>query len=169
MPILFHHLREVKVRGLYIFVSLTLTMSVCLFFWQEVLFVLTYPLNTDRIIFTNLPEVFMVIVKMSILFACWFNLPHLIYNVWLFLAPALYEDEKRRFGWISVASLLVFQIAVLCAYYVVLPVFAHYFLGFQVDSSELHVEVEPRLAEYVNIVVSLFLALSFQVRTVLIA
>ncbi len=80
--------------------------------------------------FSGLVEPFFVYLKVGFLGALVLASPFIIYQVWSFVAPALYDKERRLFMPVFALSVLLFIVGVCFAYFVVFPVAFKYLLGY---------------------------------------
>lgn len=109
---------------------------------------------TIKLINTELSSQFMVHVSTSVYLALLFVLPYIVVELYRYIAPALYENERRYSASVAVAIYLLFMLGVLMSYYVLFP-FALRFLGtYQVAAS---VENQITLDSYISTFVSLTL------------
>ena len=90
---------------------------------------LAYP-ELGKLVYTNLPEAFLSYIKVSLLVGLMASLPYLLFQVWLFVAPGLLEEEKRTLRRILVWSTGLFAGGAVFAFSVVLPRILHYFMSF---------------------------------------
>jgi sec-independent protein translocase protein TatC len=92
-------------------------------------------------------------------------------QIWAFVAPGLYKNEKSAFLPFLVATPVLFLMGAALLYYVMLPVAWEFFLGFQESGSEesLPIELEARVGEYISLVMKLIFAfgLCFQLPVLL--
>lgn len=114
-----------------------------------------------RIINRDLSAPFMIHMQLSFIVALVFVFPYILWELWRFVAPALYADEKKRIGNVVLMSSLMFYIGVLFGYYLVAP-FSIEFLGTYQLSTEVENTVD--LSSYVDSVTGLAFAcgLAFQ-------
>lgn len=104
---------------------------------------------------------FFVPMKVAMMAAFVISLPHTIYQMWSFIAPGLYAHEKKLMLPVILASTLLFLLGISFAYFLVLPVV----FGFIVGSAPVGVAVMTDIAEYLDFVITLFMAfgLAFEV------
>ena len=102
--------------------------------------------KNSQIIFTGLAEPFFTAVKISLFAGFFFSLPFILYQIWAFIAPGLYEHEKKLILPFVFWGTIMFVAGAAFAYYVVFPV------GFKVlvtfGGSEF--TAMPRISEYVS-------------------
>lgn len=88
-----------------------------------------YP-ELGKLVYTNLPEAFLSYIKVSLLVGLMLSFPYLLFQIWLFVAPGLLEQEKRTLRRILIWSTSLFAGGAVFAFGVVLPRILHYFMGF---------------------------------------
>lgn len=173
------HLLELRRRLLICMVFFTLAFCIAYFFAQDIYAFLLQPLvktfgetEQRRMIYTGLHEAFFTYLKLSFCTALFFTFPFILNQVWKFLAPGLYQHEKsslRIFFWMTP---FLFVAGAALAYYVVFPLAWHFFLGFETSAQEtlVPVQLEPRVGEYLGLVIQLILAfgLSFELPVALL-
>lgn len=118
-----------------------------------------FPKGTDMV-FTALPEGFMVHLRVSFWFALWFSMPVALYQGWCFIAPGLYRHEKRAILKISFWVLACFFIGVAFTYWFVIP----RLLTLSSRIALYGIEPLPRLQNYLFFVMEslLFISLLFE-------
>ena len=95
---------------------------------------------------TGLPEAFFTFLKVAFLASLIFASPVIIYEFWMFVAPGLYDKEKRLLVPIMLLSSLFFIGGALFGYFVVFPVAFKFFLGFATDI----IRPLPSMKEYLS-------------------
>lgn len=113
-----------------------------------------------RMIFTALQEAFITQVKVAFFIAISITFPFILLQVWRFVAPALYGDEKGAFLPFLIATPVLFVMGGSMVYFVVAPLAFEFFLSFQMSGIEgaLPIEVEPRISEYLSLMMRLMFA-----------
>jgi sec-independent protein translocase protein TatC len=114
-----------------------------------------------RIINRDLSAPFMIHLQLSFIVAIVFVFPYILWELWRFVAPALYEQEKKKIGNVVLMSSLMFYVGVMFGYFFVAP-FSIEFLGTYHLSNEVDNTVD--LSSYVDSVTGLAFAcgLTFQ-------
>ena len=104
---------------------------------------------------------FFVPMKVAMLAAFVISLPHTLYQIWAFVAPGLYANEKKLMVPVIVSSFVLFIVGMAFAYFAVFPVV----FGFIVKSAPAGVAVMTDIAQYLDFVMTLFMAfgLAFEV------
>lgn len=173
------HLLELRRRLLICLFFFFVAFGVAYFFAQDIYAFLMQPLvqsfgenQQRRMIYTGLHEAFFTYLKLSFCTALFFTFPFMLNQIWKFLAPGLYRHEKhslRIFFWMTP---FLFVTGAALAYYVVFPLAWQFFLGFETTAEQtlVPVELEPRVGEYLGLVIQLVLAfgLSFELPVALL-
>ena len=116
--------------------------------------------NGGRMIYTALHEGFFTQVKVAFFISISITFPILLIQVWKFVAPGLYQNEKKAFMPFLIATPILFFIGASMVYYIVIHLAWDFFLSFQVSSinGALPIELEPRISEYLSLVMKLIFA-----------
>lgn len=111
-------------------------------------------------IFTALHEAFFTYVKVAFFTAAFIAFPLFSIQLWMFVAPGLYRSERRAFLPFLAATPVLFCLGGALVYYAVMPVAWEFFLDFQrpADPGELPIEVEPKVDQYLSLVMRLIFA-----------
>ena len=166
MPLL-DHLIELRKRLLYSFVALIVMFGPCWYFSKTIYNFLAQPLANAlsqqagrHLIFTDLTEAFFTDLRVAFWAAFCLAFPIIASQIWLFVAPGLYKQERRAFLPYLVASPLLFIMGGALVYYVIFPVAWRFFLSFESPGGNgtLPIEVEPKVSEYLTLVMRLMLA-----------
>ncbi len=161
---LLDHLVELRRRLLYCVIALTGTFAVCMYFADEIFAFLVRPLaqafgpGQGRLVYTKLYEAFFVQVKVALFAAFMLAFPIIANQIWLFVAPGLYKQEKRAFLPFLIATPVLFMLGAALAYFVVMPTAFHFFLGFQGHAGGLTQEALPAMGDYLSLVMHFILA-----------
>jgi sec-independent protein translocase protein TatC len=125
-----------------------------------------------RMIFTALHEAFFTQIKVGFFAALFVSFPLILLQIWRFIAPGLYQTERRAFIPFLIATPMLFLIGGAMVYYLVIPIAWDFFLSFQIAATEssLPIEVEPRISEYLSLVMGLIFAfgIAFELPVVLL-
>ena len=128
--------------------------------------------NGGRMIYTALHEGFFTQVKVAFFISICISLPIFLTQIWRFVAPGLYLNEKKAFLPFLLATPILFIAGASMVYYLVVPLAWDFFLSFQatgVDGS-LPIELEPRISEYLSLIMKLIFAfgLCFELPVILL-
>ncbi len=177
MPLL-EHLVELRKRLLYSALALLVMLGPCYYFSREIYDFLAQPLadalghETGRhLIYTDLTEAFFTNLRVAFWAAFCLAFPIIASQIWLFVAPGLYKQERRAFLPYLIATPVLFLMGGALVYYVLFPVAWRFFLSFESPGGPgtLPIEVEPKVSEYLTLVMRLILAfgLAFQLPVLL--
>jgi len=145
------HIAELRKRLAYSIGALFVAFFVAFYFYEPILEWMTLPLkevlpDDSYMIATGVPEVFFTAVKVSLFSGFLLALPFILYQFWLFIAPGLYEHEKRYVWPFVFFASGMFFLGAAFAYYIVVP----YGFAFLVNFAEQIVTVAPKINEYVG-------------------
>jgi sec-independent protein translocase protein TatC len=166
MPLL-DHLIELRRRLIYCVLGVLALFLICYWFAPQIYQVLVQPLanvlaekgGDRRMIFTALHEAFFTYVKVAFFAAMFLAFPIIATQVWKFVAPGLYRDERRAFLPFLIATPLLFFAGGAMAYYVVFPMAWHFFIGFEMSGDHgLPIQLEAKVDEYLSLVMQLIFA-----------
>ena len=160
---LLDHLIELRTRIVRALVALGVGFAICLYFADDILGLLVYPLKQafpngqGQLIFTKLPEVFFVELKVALFAGFFVSFPVIANQMWAFIAPGLYAREKKAFLPFLLATPVLFTAGASLAYFLVMPTAFKFFLGFGGTAGGLKVEALPSAGEYLNLVMQFIL------------
>ncbi|MGL6071217.1 twin-arginine translocase subunit TatC [Craterilacuibacter sp.] len=119
-----------------------------------------------QMIATDVTAPFFVPVKVTMLVAFLISLPNTLYQVWGFIAPGLYQHEKRLIAPLVISSVLLFFIGMAFAYYLVFPVV----FGFMSAVTPTGVAMMTDIDKYLSFVLGMFVAfgVTFEVPVIVI-
>ena len=124
-----------------------------------------------RLIFTALHEAFITYLKVAFFAAFFLTSPIILTQIWKFIAPALYNNEKKALLPYLVATPILFFIGGILVYYFIMPIAIKFFLSFESAQSatNIAIELEAKVNEYLSLIMRLIFAfgLSFQLPVVL--
>jgi sec-independent protein translocase protein TatC len=177
MPLL-DHLVELRSRLLYAAVALVLSFLVCFYFAAPIFNFLVAPLtelwagqSSKRLIYTALHEKFFTEIKVAFFAGTFLAFPIIANQIWKFVAPGLYRNEKGAFLPFLIATPVLFFTGGAFVYYFVFPVAWAFFAGFEqaATAGNLAIELEPKVDQYLYLVMRLIFAfgLSFELPVIL--
>jgi len=153
------HLEELRRRLVACAIAVGVGFVASYAFSERLFQVLIMPLKAvmpegDRLIFTNLPEMFFTYLKVAFLSGILLMAPFIFYQLWMFVAPGLYRNEKKFVIPFVVASTILFVGGSLFGYFVVFPFGFKFFIGF----SNEYVKALPSVKEYFSFAIKLLFA-----------
>ena len=124
-----------------------------------------------RLIFTALHETFITYIKVAFFAAIFLGSPVLLIQIYKFIAPGLYKNEKKAILPYLVSTPILFLLGGLLVYYLVMPLAIKFFLSFETlgSSSNLPIQLEAKVNEYLSLIMRLIFAfgISFQLPVLL--
>lgn len=163
MPLL-EHLTELRTRLLYSLVGFVVVFLLCFALaFQPVLTIVTAPLEAAcraqgkscPVIYTSLIEPFFTQVKISAFAALCVTFPLIASQIYKFVAPGLYKNERTALVPFLVATPIMFAVGATFLYFVLLPLALHFFVSYQ---QYVGIELMPKIGEYIDLVMKLVLA-----------
>lgn len=152
---LLDHLIELRRRLLWSVAALGACFAVCLYFARPIFAFLVQPLvraGQGKIIYTQIFEAFFVEIKVAFFAALMLAFPIIANQLWQFVAPGLYRNEKRALLPFLLATPLLFLCGAALAYYVAVPVALHFLLGFQGNLGGIQQEALPAVGNYLSFI-----------------
>ena len=174
MATLTGHVMELRKRILWSFLAMVFGTVLCFFFKEQIFSFLVQPFadamhkvgGTNRMISTGSTEIFMTYLRVSFFAGCFLTFPFLLWQVWMFVAPGLYKNEKGVFLPYLVATPVLFFLGGAMVYYLIMPAAWTFLLHFQStgENTALRNDHEQSVGEYLSIVMTLIFVfgLSFQ-------
>ena len=154
MPLL-DHLIELRSRLLWSFLALAIAFGISLYFARPIFGFLVQPLlasGQTKLIYTAIFEAFFVEIKVAFFAATFFSFPVFATQLWRFVAPGLYNKEKRAFLPFLLATPVLFIIGASMAYFMAIPVALEYLLGFGGTVGGVEQQALPGVDNYLNFV-----------------
>ncbi|MGD9368079.1 MAG: twin-arginine translocase subunit TatC [Desulfobacteraceae bacterium] len=153
------HLEELRKRLIICFVAVGVGFAASYAFKEKLFYILVAPLQKamksgDTLIYTHLPEAFFTFLKTALISGILLASPILLYQFWMFIAPGLYDREKRLLIPILLLSTLFFTGGALFGYFIVFPWGFKFFLSFATDT----IRPMPSMREYLSFAAKLLLA-----------
>ena len=122
--------------------------------------------NSRRLIFTALHETFITYLKVAFFAAIFLGSPVLLIQIYKFIAPGLYKNEKKAILPYLISTPILFLLGGLLVYYLVMPLAIKFFLSFETMGSNttLPIQLEAKVNEYLSLIMRLIFAfgISFQ-------
>ena len=165
------HLIELRSRLLRSIVAVVVVL-LCLFpFAKQIYAVLAAPLLKalpagSTMIATDVTGTFLVPLKLTLMMAFLVALPYVLYQMWAFVAPGLYQHEKRLALPVIVSSVFFFGFGMAFAYFIVFPVAFGFFAGY----APVGVQMMTDIDKYLSFVLTMFVAfgITFEVPVVVV-
>lgn len=163
---LVEHLTELRNRLAVCVVAFFVLSCIAYLFAEDIYAFLVAPLaealpgEDRRMIYTGLTEAFFTYMKLAMFAGGFLAFPFVAMQVWKFVAPGLYKNEKKAFLPFLIATPILFVLGAAFAYYGVFPMAWKFFAGFETLGGEgmLAISLETRVSEYLGLVMKLIFA-----------
>ena len=160
------HLLELRNRLLRIFIAVLVIFAILFPFSEALYLYISEPLraflpSASTMIATEVTSPFLTPFKLTLVSAMFISMPYTLYQLWAFVAPALYQQEKKVAVPLFFASVILFYTGMAFAYYLVFPLVFMFFTSVAPEE----ISVMPDIRAYLDFVLKLFMAfgLSFQI------
>jgi sec-independent protein translocase protein TatC len=153
------HLEELRKRLIASFVAMGVGFAICYAFKERLFLFLARPLEErlpegSTLQYISIPEAFLTYLKLSLFGGFVLALPVIFYEVWRFVAPGLYEREKRYLVPFVLLSMIFFLGGASFCYYIVFPFVFQFFMSFSGDS----LLAMPAIRQYLSFATRLLIA-----------
>jgi len=173
------HLTELRSRLIKSIFYLFIFFIICYFFSENIYSFLVAPyaeaVKDDpinrRMIFTALHETFITYLKVAFFAAMFVASPIILTQIWKFVAPGLYKNEKKALLPYLIATPTLFLLGGMLVYYLIMPLAIKFFLSFETSANlnYLPIQLEAKVNEYLSLIMRLIFAfgISFQLPVLL--
>lgn len=156
---LISHLVELRNRLLRCVICIAVIFVGLVYFSNDIYHFVASPLTEvmpkgATMIATNIQTPFFTPIKLTAIVSVFISVPYLLYQIWAFVAPALYQHEKRMIYPLLFSSTILFYCGVAFAYYVVFP----FVFGFFTQTAPEGVAIATDISSYLDFALALFLA-----------
>jgi sec-independent protein translocase protein TatC len=156
---LLDHLQELRSRLIRAVAAILMVSAVCMAFSERLFSAFASPISRllpkdMPLVFTGLPDPFFVYLKLSFICGVFIALPYVLYQLWQFISPGLFDKERKTALPFVLLATLLFYVGAIFAYLVVFPAAFSFFLSYQTE------ELKPMISirEYVSLIMVLMLA-----------
>jgi sec-independent protein translocase protein TatC len=160
-----HH-QELRKRLITVFLAITVCTAIAYGFSEKIAWLFLTPLFQaspliNKLVYTNLPEAFLSYIKLSLLVGLVASFPIIIYQLWMFIAPGLKNNEKSFATTVVFWATLLFASGAAFAFLAVLPKMLHYFMSY----ASPNLEPLPKFGDYLTFIARTMLAfgLAFEI------
>jgi sec-independent protein translocase protein TatC len=174
---LMEHLIELRSRLIKAILAFAVAMIGCFFFAKQIYNVLTWPYiwvagpENSKFIYTGLLEYFVVQLKLAAFGGAFIAFPVIATQIYMFVAPGLYRNEKQAFLPYLIATPFFFLLGSMVVYIVVWPMLARFSLSMQQmgGDGQATIELLPKVEDYLSLMMKLMLAfgIAFQLPVIL--
>ncbi|MEX0751538.1 MAG: twin-arginine translocase subunit TatC [Xanthobacteraceae bacterium] len=173
---LMEHLIELRSRLIKSVAAFAVMFALCFFFAKSIYNVLVWPFvwiagaEHSKFIYTALLEYFITQIKLAMFGAAFLSFPVVAAQIYMFVAPGLYRNERKAFLPYLVATPVFFLLGSLMVYFLVMPMLVRFSLGMQqVGDGQAEIALLPKVGEYLSLMTALIFAfgIAFQLPVIL--
>ena len=173
---LMDHLIELRQRLIYSTIGIGIGVVICFAFATDIYNLLVWPYQVARgegqkieMIYTAPHEFFFTKLKLALFGAVFLAFPIIAYQVYKFVAPGLYKNEKAAFQPYLLWTFLLFILGALVVYFVVMPLAMMFFLSMEQTGGDVEIHLQAKVSEYLSLIMTLILGfgIMFQLPVVL--
>lgn len=175
---LIEHLTELRDRLIKTLIAMAVMFVICFYFADQVFNILVWPyqqavgVDTQlRLIYTAPQEYFFTQLKLSLFGALFLSFPVIAMQVYKFVAPGLYTNERGAFIPFLAATPILFLLGGSLVYFIIMPLAMTFFLSLEQagGQGQASIQLVARVSEYLSLIMTLLFAfgLCFQMPVVL--
>jgi sec-independent protein translocase protein TatC len=175
---LMDHLIELRSRLIKALIAFFLTMILCFVFAKYIYNILLFPFELAagsgvavKLIYTAPQEFLITQIKLALFGAAFLSFPVVATQIYMFVAPGLYKQERGAFLPYLIATPICFLLGAMFVYFIAMPLAMRFFLGMQQLGGEGQAEISllPRVSEYLSLIMALIFAfgICFQLPVIL--
>ena len=156
------HLVELRTRLLRSIICILFVLACLLFFSNDIYHIVANPLISQlpkgsSMIATDIAAPFFTPIKLTAVISIFISIPYILYQIWGFVAPALYQHEKRLVMPLIISSTVLFYIGIAFAYFAVFPLAFYFFI----HTAPVDVAINTDITKYLDFVMTLFIVFGF--------
>ncbi len=156
------HLQELRSRIIRSLIVILVCFLGLIYFSNDIYLLLSQPLmsflpSNSSMIATEVASPFLTPLKLTFYASLLISMPFLLNQIWRFIAPGMYENEKSLSFLLMLSSLLLFYLGILFTYFLVLPLVFSFFTGSAPDG----ILIMTDISRYLDFVLSMMFAFSF--------
>lgn len=163
---LIEHLIELRQRLLYSMIALAIMFVACFFFAKDIFNILLGPFEQAagdaadlELIYTAPQEYFFTQLKLSLFGAFFLAFPVIASQLYMFVAPGLYKNERGAFLPFLVATPVLFLLGASLVYFIVMPLAMGFFLSMEQSGDNVaSIQLVARVSEYLGLIMTLIFA-----------
>lgn len=150
-PAALTHIDDLRKRLIRSFVAIGVGITLLYIFKEPLFEALLAPLHNLanpplRVVYTGVAELFFLYLKVATWGGVFIALPYVLWEIWGFLAPGLYDREKKMFGPLLFAVPFLFYAGGLFAFYGAVPAALDFFMGYE----QAGLTAQPSIREYLS-------------------
>jgi len=167
------HLLELRTRLIRVLVCLGILSVAGIPFASQIYAFVASPLLDilpagSSMIATQVTSPFMAPLKLVLFSALLITMPYLFYEIWMFMSPGLYKNEKSFVAPLMVSTILLFSAGVVFAYLVVLPIIFKFFIGVAPESIQVMTDINQYLSFVIKLIFAFGIAFEIPIATFLL-
>ncbi|WP_088345482.1 MULTISPECIES: twin-arginine translocase subunit TatC [Rhodomicrobium] len=173
---LLDHLIELRTRLIWAIAGVTVAFVICIFFAKDIYNILVLPYRWAvggdvpiSMIYTAPQEFFFTQLRLALFGAVFLAFPIIASQIYMFVAPGLYKNERKAFLPYLIATPVLFILGGMLVYFMIMPLAMKFFLSMQQTDGPVHIELTARVSEYLSLIMTLILGfgICFQLPVVL--
>jgi sec-independent protein translocase protein TatC len=161
---LIEHLIELRQRLIYALVGVGIGFIICFAFATDIYNLLVWPYQVARgegqkieMIYTAPHEFFFTKLKLALFGAVFLAFPIIAYQLYKFVAPGLYRNERQAFRPYLLWTFILFITGALVVYFIVMPLAMIFFLSMEQTGGQVEIHLQARVSEYLSLIMTLIL------------
>jgi sec-independent protein translocase protein TatC len=173
---LMDHLIELRQRLIYALIGIGIGFVICFAFATQIYNVLVWPYQVARgagqkieMIYTAPHEFFFTKLKLALFGAVFLAFPLIAFQIYKFVAPGLYRNERQAFRPYLLWTFLLFITGAMVVYFIVMPLAMTFFLSMEQTGGQVEIHLQAKVSEYLSLIMTLILGfgIMFQLPVVL--
>jgi sec-independent protein translocase protein TatC len=173
---LMDHLIELRQRLIYALIGIGIGFVICFAFATQIYNILVWPYQVARgagqkieMIYTAPHEFFFTKLKLALFGAVFLAFPLIAYQIYKFVAPGLYRNERDAFRPYLLWTFLLFITGAMVVYFIVMPLAMTFFLSMEQTGGPVEIHLQAKVSEYLSLIMTLILGfgIMFQLPVVL--
>jgi sec-independent protein translocase protein TatC len=173
---LMDHLIELRQRLIYALIGIGIGFIFCFAFATQIYNVLVWPYQVARgagqkieMIYTAPHEFFFTKLKLALFGAVFLAFPLIAFQIYKFVAPGLYKNERQAFRPYLLWTFLLFITGAMVVYFIVMPLAMTFFLSMEQTGGQVEIHLQAKVSEYLSLIMTLILGfgIMFQLPVVL--
>jgi sec-independent protein translocase protein TatC len=161
---LMEHLIELRQRLIYALIGIGIGFVFCFAFATQIYNLLVWPYQVARgadqkieMIYTAPHEFFFTKLKLALFGAVFLAFPIIAYQIYKFVAPGLYKNEREAFRPYLLWTFLLFILGAMVVYFIVMPLAMIFFLSMEQTGGQVEIHLQARVSEYLSLIMTLIL------------
>ncbi len=164
------HFVELRTRLLRVLGLLLVLTIIGLPFASEIYSFVSSPLinalpEGATMIATEVSTPFMVPIKLTIFVAMLITLPYMFYELWMFMAPGLFEKEKKFVAPLMLSTIVLFILGISFAFFIVAPIIFSFFIAAAPDSIQVMTDINQYFGFFIKLIFAFGISFEIPVAT----